>query len=119
MSEKISEEKEAVITALGAKVVRVPVTEGSFDQSGLFGTANRIHKATPNSFIFDQVSDINNQNIFKEAVWFLQFNHPGNPLTHYDTTANEILQQLDNKVDMIVSFTCYKFVTYFCERHKN
>ncbi|XP_066245329.1 cystathionine beta-synthase-like [Euwallacea similis] len=84
MSEKISDEKEAVVTSLGAKVVRVPMTAGSVDKDGLFGTANRLHKETPNSFIFDQ------------------FNHPSNPLTHYDTTANEILQQLENKVDMIV-----------------
>ncbi|XP_066146901.1 cystathionine beta-synthase-like [Euwallacea fornicatus] len=84
MSEKISEEKEAVITSLGAKVVRVPVNKAAADKDGMFGTVYQIHKETPNSFIFDQ------------------FNHPGNPLTHYDTTANEILQQLDNKVDMIV-----------------
>ncbi|XP_050303424.1 cystathionine beta-synthase-like [Anthonomus grandis grandis] len=84
MSEKISEEKEAVIISLGAKVVRVPVTEGSFDKTGLFGTAARLHKEIPNSFILDQ------------------FNHPGNPLTHYDTTANELLAQLDNKIDMVV-----------------
>lgn len=69
MSEKISEEKEAVITALGAKVVRVPVTEGSFDQNGLFGTANRIHKATPNSFIFDQVSAIIYQKKIKKRSY--------------------------------------------------
>lgn len=56
MSEKISEEKEAVITSLGARVVRVPVTEGSFDRNGLFGTVNRLHKEVPNSFILDQVS---------------------------------------------------------------
>ncbi|CAG9762989.1 unnamed protein product [Ceutorhynchus assimilis] len=84
MSEKISEEKEAVITSLGAKVVRCPVNQSSFDKGGLFGTASRLKQETPNSFIFDQ------------------FNHPGNPLTHYDTTANEILEQLDNKVDMLV-----------------
>lgn len=84
MAEKISEEKEAVITSLGAKVVRVPVTAASFDRDGLFGTVNRLHKEIPDSFIFDQ------------------FNHPGNPLTHYDTTANEILEQLNNKVDMVV-----------------
>lgn len=58
MSEKISEEKEAVITSLGARVVRVPVTEGSFDKNGLFGTVNRLHKEIPNSFILDQVSQV-------------------------------------------------------------
>ncbi|KAF7280503.1 cystathionine beta-synthase-like isoform X2 [Rhynchophorus ferrugineus] len=84
MSEKISDEKEAVIVSLGAKVVRCPVTAGLEAPDGLFGTAYRLHKEIPDSFILDQ------------------FGHPGNPLTHYDTTANEILDQLENKVDMIV-----------------
>ncbi|XP_060531256.1 cystathionine beta-synthase-like [Cylas formicarius] len=84
MSEKISQEKEAVITSLGATVVRVPVTEDSFSPNGLFGTVARLRQEIPNSFVFDQ------------------FSNPSNPLTHYDTTAEEILDQLDNKVDLIV-----------------
>ena len=31
-----------------------------------------------------------------------QYRNPGNPLAHYDTTAEEILEQCDGKVDMIV-----------------
>ncbi|XP_030766540.1 cystathionine beta-synthase-like [Sitophilus oryzae] len=84
MSEKISGEKEAVITSLGASVVRCPVNAPLDAPDGMWGAAHRLRNEIPNSFIFDQ------------------FSHPGNPLTHYDTTALEILDQLDNKVDMIV-----------------
>ena len=32
----------------------------------------------------------------------LQYRNPGNPLAHYDTTAEEILEQCGGHVDMIV-----------------
>ena len=32
----------------------------------------------------------------------LQYRNPGNPLAHYDCTAEEILYQCDGKVDMVV-----------------
>ena len=32
----------------------------------------------------------------------VQYRNPGNPLAHYDSTAEEILQQCGQKVDMIV-----------------
>lgn len=32
----------------------------------------------------------------------MQYRNPGNPLAHYDVTAEEILEQCDNKVDMVV-----------------
>lgn len=84
MPEKIAEEKEAVIRCLGAEVVRIPSTTSALEPDGLFGMTHRLHKEIPNSFIFDQ------------------FNHPSNSLTHYDTTANEVLDQLNNQVDMIL-----------------
>ena len=31
-----------------------------------------------------------------------QYRNPGNPLAHYDTTAEEILQQAGGHVDMVV-----------------
>jgi len=46
--------------------------------------AKRLNKAIANSHILDQYSN------------------PGNPLAHYDGTAEEILEQCDNKVDYIV-----------------
>ena len=32
----------------------------------------------------------------------LQYRNPGNPLAHYDTTAEEIIEQCGGKVDMVV-----------------
>ena len=31
-----------------------------------------------------------------------QYRNPGNPLAHYDTTAEEIIEQCGGKVDMVV-----------------
>ncbi|KAG5886814.1 hypothetical protein JTB14_031456 [Gonioctena quinquepunctata] len=84
MSEKMSNEKVSVLTALGAEIVRTPVTADSNSAEGMFGVTHRLRKEIPNSIILDQYSN------------------PGNPLAHYDTTAEEIYDQCDKKVDMIV-----------------
>lgn len=34
--------------------------------------------------------------------FFLQFNNESNPLAHYESTAYEIDQQCDGKIDMVV-----------------
>jgi cystathionine beta-synthase len=84
MSEKMSNEKVDVLKALGAEIVRTPITADSTSPDGLFGVSHRLKKEIPDSIILDQYSN------------------PGNPLAHYDTTAEEILDQCDGKVDMIV-----------------
>nr|XP_023017435.1 cystathionine beta-synthase-like [Leptinotarsa decemlineata] len=84
MSEKMSNEKVSVLTALGAEIVRTPVNADSNSAEGMFGVTHRLRKEIPNSVILDQYSN------------------PGNPLAHYDTTAEEIYDQCDKKVDMIV-----------------
>ncbi|CAG9818541.1 unnamed protein product [Phaedon cochleariae] len=84
IAEKISYEKEYVMRALGTEVVRTPGTANSFSRDGMFGTVHRLKNEIPNSVILDQ------------------FSNPSNPLTHYDTTAEEIYHQCDGKVDMIV-----------------
>ncbi|XP_066139875.1 cystathionine beta-synthase isoform X1 [Euwallacea fornicatus] len=84
MSEKMSDEKVTTLQALGAEIVRVPVNLDSFAHDGMFGVTHKLHKEIPNSVILDQYSN------------------PGNPLAHYDTTAEEIFNQFDGKVDMIV-----------------
>ncbi|XP_066997097.1 cystathionine beta-synthase-like protein isoform X2 [Anabrus simplex] len=84
MPEKMSNEKVDVLRALGAEIVRTP-TSASFDSpEGLIAVAQRLNKEIPNSIILDQ------------------YRNPGNPLVHYDLTADEILQQCDGKVDMVV-----------------
>ncbi|XP_063918616.1 cystathionine beta-synthase [Zophobas morio] len=84
MSEKMSNEKVDVLKALGAEIVRTPITADSNSPDGLFGVSYKLKKEIPNSIILDQYSN------------------PGNPLAHYDTTAEEILDQCDGQVDMIV-----------------
>ncbi|KAG5878228.1 hypothetical protein JTB14_009207 [Gonioctena quinquepunctata] len=84
ISEKISLEKEYVMRALGAEVVRTPSSANSFSPDGMFGMVHRLSKEIPNAVIFDQ------------------FSNPGNPMTHYDTTSEEILEQCEGQVDMII-----------------
>lgn len=85
MPAKMSSEKVNVLKALGAEIVRTP-TAASFDSpESHIGVAQRLNFEIPNSFILDQ------------------YRNAGNPLAHYDTTAEEILEQCDGKLDMLVS----------------
>jgi len=84
LPEKMSQEKVDILKALGAKIIRTP-TEAAFDSpESHIGVAKRLNKEIKNSHILDQYSN------------------PSNPLSHYDGTAEEILKQCDNKIDMIV-----------------
>jgi cystathionine beta-synthase len=84
LPEKMSQEKVDVLKALGAQIIRTP-TEAAFDSpESHIGVANKLNKEIPNSHILDQYAN------------------PSNPLSHYDGTAEEILEQCDNKIDMIV-----------------
>ncbi|XP_040914049.1 cystathionine beta-synthase b [Toxotes jaculatrix] len=85
MPEKMSMEKVNVLRALGAEIVRTP-TSAAFDSAeSHVGTAWRLKNEIPNSHILDQ------------------YRNASNPLAHYDTTAEEILEQCDGKVDMLVA----------------
>lgn len=55
MCEKMSNEKVAVMHALGAQLIKTPITADSYSHEGIFGVANRLHKEIPNSLILDQV----------------------------------------------------------------
>ncbi|XP_031570936.1 cystathionine beta-synthase-like [Actinia tenebrosa] len=84
MPEKMSKEKVDVLRALGAEIVRTP-TEAKFDSpESHIGVAQRLNQEIPNSHILDQ------------------YRNPGNPLAHYDSTAEEIAFQCDGKIDMVV-----------------
>ena len=85
MPEKMSKEKEVVLKALGATIVRTP-TEAAWDSpESHIGVAKKLNKEIPNSHILDQYANKNNT------------------LAHYNFTANEILEQLDGKIDMLVA----------------
>ncbi|KAM6162549.1 cystathionine beta-synthase isoform 2-T2 [Erethizon dorsatum] len=85
MPEKMSKEKVDVLRALGAEIVRTP-TNARFDSpESHVGVAWRLKNEISNSHILDQ------------------YRNASNPLTHYDSTAEEILQQCDGKLDMLVA----------------
>jgi cystathionine beta-synthase len=80
----MSQEKVDVLKALGAEIIRTP-TEAAWDSpESHIGVAKKLNAEIPNSHILDQ------------------YKNPSNPLAHYDTTAEEILNQCDGKLDMVV-----------------
>ncbi|XP_027442874.1 cystathionine beta-synthase isoform X1 [Zalophus californianus] len=85
MPEKMSTEKVDVLRALGAEIVRTPTTARFDSPESHVGVAWRLRNEIPNSHILDQ------------------YRNASNPLAHYDTTAEEILQQCEGKLDMLVA----------------
>jgi len=84
MPEKMSQEKQVVLEALGAEIIRTP-TEAAWDLSeSHIGVARRLKEVIPNSHILDQYSN------------------PSNPLAHEDGTGREIIDQCGGKLDAIV-----------------
>lgn len=84
MPEKISQDKESTIKLLGGQVIRTPNGKPHYDPESVFQVASRLSTEIPN------------------AVMLNQFTNPLNPLTHYDETAEEILGQCGEQVDMVV-----------------
>lgn len=84
MPEKMSQEKQVTLEALGATIVRTP-TEAPYDSDeSHIGVAKRLNREIPNSHILDQYAN------------------PSNPAAHYEGTAVEILEDLNNQVHMVV-----------------
>ena len=84
MSEKMSQEKQIALEALGAEIVRTP-TEAAFDDpESHIGIAKKLNKDIPNSHILDQYAN------------------PSNPDAHYDGTAQEILDDFGTDLHMVV-----------------
>ena len=82
---KMSQEKENVLRALGAEIVRTPNDAGFEEERSHIGQAWKLQQEIPNAIIPDQ------------------YRHPGNPLAHYDETGAEILEQVNGKVDMFLA----------------
>ena len=80
MPEGYAPEKMALVRALGAELV---VTQGNTKIMGAVESAERIARETPG------------------AILLQQFKNPANPLTHYETTAPEIWEQLEGRLDGI------------------
>jgi cystathionine beta-synthase len=84
MPEKMSREKQVVLEALGAEIIRTPTAAAWDDPDSHIMVARRLQRELPNAHILDQYSN------------------PSNPAVHYETTAEEILADLGGKVDMVV-----------------
>ncbi len=84
MPEKMSREKQVVLEALGAEIVRTP-TEAAWDSpESHIGVAKKLKTEIPNAHILDQ------------------YGNPNNPDAHYKFTAKEILDDFGSDLDMIV-----------------
>ena len=81
MPETMSLERRLLLQARGAQLV---LTKGSEGMKGAIAKAQELHESTPNSIILQQ------------------FDNPANPLAHTKTTALEILEDTDYKVDFLV-----------------
>jgi cysteine synthase A len=79
--EKFSEEKVTIMRALGAEVERTPDEEG---MKGAIGRAKELVASLKGAFMAGQ------------------FENQANPEYHHETTAPEIFEQMDGKVDAVV-----------------
>ena len=79
--ERFSEEKVKIMRALGADVTRTPDADG---MQGAIRQAKALVASDPRAFMAGQ------------------FENPANPDFHYETTAHEIFEQMDGKIDALV-----------------
>jgi len=79
--EHFSEEKVMIMRALGAEVTRTPDAEG---MQGAIHRAKELAARDPKAFMAGQ------------------FENPANPDYHYETTAQEIFEQMEGRIDALV-----------------
>lgn len=82
MPETMSQERRSMVKAYGAELI---LTEGSKGMKGAIEKATELQSELENVFIPQQ------------------FSNKANPLKHYETTANEIINDLDGKLDLFVA----------------
>ncbi|MCB9748659.1 MAG: cystathionine beta-synthase [Myxococcales bacterium] len=84
MPEKMSREKQVVLEALGAEIIRTP-TEAAFDApESHISVARRLKEVLPNAHILDQ------------------YGNEDNPRAHEEGTGREIIDQCGGKLDAFV-----------------
>lgn len=84
MPEKMSQEKQVVMEALGAKIIRTPTEAAHDDPESLIGVAKRLNEEIDDSVIPDQ------------------YENPDNPDAHYYGTGAEIWEDFGTSLDMVV-----------------
>ncbi|MDX2079991.1 MAG: cysteine synthase A [Terrimicrobiaceae bacterium] len=82
MPETMSVERRTLLAMLGAKLVLTPGSEG---MKGAIARAEAIVQETPNAWMPQQ------------------FNNPANPAIHQKTTAEELWDDTDGKIDILVA----------------
>jgi cysteine synthase A len=82
MPETMSLERRTLLAMLGAKLILTPGSEG---MKGAIARAEEILKNTPDSWMPQQ------------------FNNPANPWIHQQTTAEELWNDTDGKIDILVA----------------
>ena len=85
MPDKVSVEKEALLKAYGAKVIRTPTNVEPDDPRSYYKVAERLTREIPNSF---------NPN---------QYDNPANSLAHFKTTGPEIWEDTNGQVTHFVA----------------
>jgi len=84
MPEKMSREKQVVMEALGAQIIRTPTEAAHDDPESLLGVAKRLNEEIDNSKIPDQ------------------YGNSDNPDAHYEGTGAEIWEDFGANLDMVV-----------------
>jgi len=84
MPEKMSREKQVVMEALGAEIIRTPTEAAHDDPESLLGVAKRLNEEIDNSVIPDQ------------------YENSDNPDAHYYGTGAEIWDDFGESLDMVV-----------------
>jgi cysteinyl-tRNA synthetase len=83
MSEAVSEERKKILKAFGAEFILTPKEKGT---DGAIEFAYEMAKKNPKKYFMPD-----------------QFNNPANVQAHYETTAKEIIEQTDGRVDMFIA----------------
>ncbi|MFL3004825.1 MAG: cystathionine beta-synthase [Candidatus Neomarinimicrobiota bacterium] len=84
MPEKMSQEKQIALEALGAEIIRTPTDVRFDDPTSHIGVAKKLKNKIANSHILDQ------------------YGNQSNPEAHYYGTAQEILDDFGKDLDMVV-----------------
>ena len=84
LPDRMSQEKVDIMQGLGAKVIRTRSDVKFQHEESAAGVCKKIVQTTPNSICLDQ------------------YTNPSNPMSHYDQTAEEIIEQCNGKIDYFV-----------------